>query len=304
MLRRLQHQRPGSAIHDGCFSRGPNVGESPREGFAFGSYPKGKEAEQTDEWMAKNVTPILYREHRHHAHLHRTLREWAETYRDGVSGKERIVVQYATARPLASTKQDDYVGRMLWALSDQRALPAKRFAEFDPLPSLDWLEPLSEKRFHHEDLARFGVQPNFGKDDSLAFNLVLRPTPYARAPWMTLVHHSDTEASLWDEVMFQIARWLARHLDSRELILWVARHGGVLHTQFAMLLAAALQERKPSPPMRTLWRLALSGRLQSHASRLDFYDWIRTFELDGLTPTLGCNCASYSPHTCGCVNLS
>src|SRR5258706_5672028 len=49
------------------------LGESPPEMFAFGSYSKGKETERENEWRAKNVTPILYREYRHHAHLHDTL---------------------------------------------------------------------------------------------------------------------------------------------------------------------------------------------------------------------------------------
>lgn len=93
------------------------LGEFSPEMFAFGSYSKGKEIDRANEWRAKNVTPILYREHQHHAHLHRTLRAWASTYRDGVRGKERIVVECAMARPLASTKEDDFVGRMLWALS-------------------------------------------------------------------------------------------------------------------------------------------------------------------------------------------
>ncbi|MGH8613087.1 MAG: SIR2 family protein [Gammaproteobacteria bacterium] len=90
------------------------LGESSPEMFAFGSYSRGKEAERANEWRAKNVTPILYREHNHHTYLHRTLRTWADTYRDGISGKERIVVQHATTKPLASTKQDDFVGRLLW----------------------------------------------------------------------------------------------------------------------------------------------------------------------------------------------
>ncbi|WP_208532386.1 SIR2 family protein, partial [Pseudomonas aeruginosa] len=79
------------------------LGESPPEMFAFGSFSKGKEEERSNEWRAKNVTPILYREHNRHAYLHKTLRAWAETYRDGVRGKERIVVECAMARPLAST---------------------------------------------------------------------------------------------------------------------------------------------------------------------------------------------------------
>lgn len=38
------------------------LGESPPEMFAFGSHSKGKKLERANEWRAKNVTPILYRE--------------------------------------------------------------------------------------------------------------------------------------------------------------------------------------------------------------------------------------------------
>ena len=163
------------------------LGESPPEMFAFGSYSKSKEVDRASEWKAKNVTPILYREHRHHAYLHKTLRAWANTYRDGVRGKERIVVEYAIARPLASTKQDDFVGRMLWALSDKSGLPAKQFVEFNPVPSLDWLlEAFSDRRFTFGDLLRFDVPPRINVDNELRFSLIRRPAPYDRAPSMAL----------------------------------------------------------------------------------------------------------------------
>ncbi len=137
------------------------LGESPPEMFAFGSYSKGKEVDRANEWRAKNVTPILYRERQHHAYLHTTLRAWANTYRDGVRGKERIVVECAIARPLASTRQDDFVGRMLWALSDPGGLPARRFAELDPVPSLDWLEPLSQERYRTQTWAASVFRPKW-----------------------------------------------------------------------------------------------------------------------------------------------
>jgi hypothetical protein len=100
------------------------MGESSPEMFAFGSFSKGREEERANEWRAKNVTPVLYREHRRHQYLHTTLRAWAATYRDGARGKEQIVNDFAAARPMASTKQDDFVGRMLWALSDLEGQPA------------------------------------------------------------------------------------------------------------------------------------------------------------------------------------
>ena len=90
-------------------------GDSPPEVFAFVSSSKRKEESVKKEWDAKNVTPILYRPRRNNKHyyLHRTLEEWANIYRQGVFGKESIVTKYANKPPVASTANDDYVGRMI-----------------------------------------------------------------------------------------------------------------------------------------------------------------------------------------------
>lgn len=262
------------------------LGEFPSEMFAFGSYSKGNENERVNEWKSKNVTPILYQSHRAHAYLHRTLWVWAETYRDGLLGKERIIMQYATSRPIASTKDDDFLGRMVWALSDHRALPAKRFADSNPLPSLDWLEALSDDRFKHDDLIRFGVTPNSKPDQKLAFSLVRRPASYVRAPWMALMNGDHSEGSQWDEVMFQIGRWLIRHLDDPKLLLWLTKRGGEPHYQLRRLITGALEENPPRPPMITLWGLVLSGRVRSYPSHSDLYDWRDRLRRDRLSPTL------------------
>ena len=283
------------------------LGESPPEMFAFGSFSKGKAEDAEREWRAKNVTPILYREHWHHAYLHRTLWAWSKTYRDGAQGKERIVVESAMARPLASTEQDDFVGRMIWALSDPSGLPARRFAELDPVPSLEWLEPLSEGRFRHADLARFGISPNSAVDERLAFSLIRRPSPYELAPWMALVDFG-AEPKHWDNVMAQIARWLIRHLDDPAALLWLAKRGGVLHEGMARSIEWKLEELNrldqdndqatleqiranapnaiPRPKMRTLWQLLLKGRVRPWVYDLDFHRWCEQFRRDGLTVIL------------------
>ena len=283
------------------------LGESPPEMFAFGSHSKGKEVDRASEWKAKNVTPILYREHQHHAYLHKTLRAWANTYRDGVRGKERIVVECAIARPLASTKQDDFVGRMLWALSDPGGSPAKRFAELDPVPSLDWLEPLSEELYRHADLGRFSVPPKTAVDDKLAYSLINRPTPYPLAPWMRIVD-AGHRSSGWDAVMFQLARWLLRHLDDPKLLIWLIKRGGQLHDQLIWLIERRFDELGklasgggtteldriranapnaiPRPAMRTLWRLLLNGHVRSGLRDLSLYRWRDQFKHDGLTASV------------------
>lgn len=283
------------------------LGESPPETFAFGSFSKGKEIAQADEWHAKNVTPILYREHNRHAYLHKTLRSWAETYRDGVGGKERIVVEYGISRPLASTQQDDYVGRLLWAISDPAGLPAKRFAELDPVPSLDWLQPFGEERYQHADLVRFGIPSQATVDDSLAFSLTSRPAPYSLAPWMH-VADAGVRNSRWDEVMRQLARWLVRHLDDPVLLLWLVKRGAQLHDDLVLSIEHRLDQLAeweragetaelariranapnaiPGPPMRSLWQLLLIGRVKSWPRGLDLYRWRVQFNRDGLTAPL------------------
>ena len=283
------------------------LGESPAEIFAFGSHSKGKETDRTNEWRAKNVTPILYREYRRHAYLHRSLRAWAKTYRDGVSGKEYIVSEYAMARPLACTKQDDFVGRLLWALSDPSGLPARRFTNLDPVPSLDWLKPLSEDRLHQSDLARFGVPSKAAVNDSFVFSLTRRPSPYDLAPYMAFAD-VGARGSRWDEVMSHLAAWLVRHLDDPVLLLWLVKRGAQLHEELARLIERRMDKLAelesggdttkleriranapsaiPRPLMRTLWRLLLTGRVKTWVHDPDLYRWCERFRRDGLTTTL------------------
>jgi len=283
------------------------LGESPPEMFAFGSYSKGEKTKCANEWCSKNVTPILYRKHQRHAYLHKTLRAWADTYRDGARGKERIVIESAMARPGTVTKHDDFVSRMLWALSEPSGLPAKQFADLNPVPSLDWLEPMSEDRFGHVDLIRFGVPPKANVDEKLAFSLTRRPAPYDLAPQMALAEASAQE-SQFDKMMWQLTRWLNRHLNNPALLLWLVKQGGRLHANFADQIAHRLDRlaeleqseeheeldriRKDSPEaipdkrMRTLWGLVLAYRVERLGPDLDLYRWRSRFERDGLTTTL------------------
>ncbi len=285
------------------------LGEVTPQAYALGDCEPGQERNKTIEWEAKGVTPILYEAPTgSHAHLalHQTLKAWAETYRDGVLGKERIVVEYALARPSVSTRQDDFVGRMLWALSHESGLPAKRFADLNPVPPLEWLEAFSEDRFQYGDLGRFGVPPRVPVDPKLRFSLICRPAPYSHAPWMRLVGNSSGRG--WDDVMFHIARWLTRHLNDPQLIHWLSERGGQLHDRLPGLLEYELDrlaslERDgktseldeiranspnaiPNPMMRTLWRLLLTGRVKSPWRDLDLYRWKGRVKRDGLSATL------------------
>lgn len=287
------------------------LGEVTPQAWALGDCEPGQEYRKTIEWEAKGVTPILYNVPAgsyDHSALHQTLHAWAETYRDGVQGKEAIVVKHALTSPQESTQQDDFVGRMLWALSDKSGLPAKRFADFNPVPSLDWLmEPFTYEHFGHSDLPRFGVPPHDEVDTKQRFSLIRRPAPYDRGSPMLLASGGVTD-SQWDDVMFHLARWLVRHLDDPRLVIWIAERGGQLHDRWQWLIeheldrfASLEREEKtseldeirlhapkaiPGLLMRTLWRLLLSGRVKSPWHDPDLYRWKGRLKREGLTATL------------------
>jgi len=286
------------------------MGEATPKAYALGDCEPGQEYRKAIEWEAKGVTPILYAvpagSHNHTA-LHNSLKVWAETYRLGTLGKERIVVNYALARPSVSTKQDDFVSRMLWAISHESGLPAQRFADFNPVPSLEWLEVFSEKRYQHSDLSRFGVPPRSDVDDKLRFSLIHRPAPYTHAPWMELVV-GKTADSQWDHVVHHLVRWLVRHLNDPTLIIWLAQRGGQLNDIWSVRIEEKLDwfarlEREgklteleeirtnapdaiPSPLMQTLWRLLLTGRVRSPWHDGNLYRWQGRLKRYGLTTTL------------------
>ena len=271
--------------------------------FAFVSYSNGEKEEQEKQWKKKNVQPILYSECEEHSYLHRTLHSWSEIYQHG---KESIVESLAYKDPL-SNKEKATVGRMLWALSDPNGLPARRFAELNPVPSLDWLYPLSENRYGHNDLGRFGVPQKSAHDNELTLSFVRRPSPYDKAPFMALVNQGYSDGKL-DRVMWHLGNWLVRHLDDPQLALWVAKQGGCLHYEFKELIQQKLKEldklekeknklekiRADAPKsipgrlMRTLWELILSGRLKQFANHHNYslLIWFGHFNMSGLTPSL------------------
>ncbi|MBC2699289.1 MAG: hypothetical protein HF976_01535 [ANME-2 cluster archaeon] len=284
------------------------LGETRPEAYAFANFRDGERDQAQIEWETKGAIPLLYEvptDTQNHSALHLTLKEWADTYRDGVSGKKMIITKHASTPPLTSSRSDFAVGRVLWALTDW--LAAKHFADLNPVPPLEWLEPLTKAQFSHDDLACFGVVPKSEKDENLIFSVISRPAPYTHAPLMCIVD-MGAQVSYWDELMFQLAHWLTRHLDDPKLILWLSNQGGQLHKRFASMvrsrieyldklvhddnqtelerIRAAAPRAIPSRLMRILWRLLLSGCVKSPQINLDLYDWLRRFEQDGLTPTL------------------
>jgi hypothetical protein len=120
---------------------------------------------------------------------------------------------------------------------------------------------------------------------------------------MALVSGGPAETQ-WDDVMFQIARWLARHLNDPSLILWIAQRGGQLDGMLLLRIAHELERLRkleqegdsvelarirtnapnavPSPKMQMVWRLLLTDRIKSLRHGLDLYRWRERFKREGL----------------------
>lgn len=287
------------------------LGENTPQAWAFVGHKSEQEKKITGEWTAKGVTPILYQtEENSHLLLHNTLHKWAEIYYNGILGKEHIIATHALMHPAKSTQQDDFVGRVLWALSDPSGLPAKRFAELNPAPPLDWLfEVFSNKDLCYRILNYLGFS-FFSKEEksSLMFNLVHRPTLQLDSQPIFLASRQDIN-SKWDKVIFHIACWLTDHyLDDPRLIIWIAKQGGQLHKSWARLIEHRLKKlaelekedkkdeleniRKqspkaiPRPIMRTLWSFYLSKRVGLSFDDYDLLRWKERVKQDGLTAML------------------
>jgi hypothetical protein len=267
------------------------MGESTPVAYAFGNYSRGKKGQTETEWATKNVVPILYKNHGRHYYLHETLHAWANSYRDGVNGKSSIVARHAYHKPKGSTAQDDFVKRMLWALSDQTGLPAKHFSQLDPVPPIEWLEEFSNKRFGIDDLPRFGVPKsalfNTSHNPEFKFSLLSRPAPSHLAPRMSLVDLNLGHGSSWDKVMDELAKWLAKHLERTEALFWVVGQGSNLTPHFEWHLRRALEDAKSlSPVMRKLWEFVVSGYARSRHYNGGLYGWNDRFKKYGITPII------------------
>lgn len=288
------------------------LGESTPKAYAFGSFAGGESEyeEAKKEWGAKGVEPILYEVPESnppdHSSLHKTLWAWAETYRDGIQGKEQIVLDYAMAHPLGSSQEDDFIGRLLWAITDRTGDPARLFADHNPVPKLAWLDVFYSFRYREEHLKQFGVTPNEKSDLTYSFSLLSRPSPYEHAPWMGLF--SSEGQMQWDAVMHQMARWLIRHLGNASLCLALARRGGQLNRSFCDLIQSRLEllnglkQRKdsdaietiiadapeafPSSRLELVWRLFLTNRVRTGGMNLNLFRWADRIRMFGLTTDL------------------
>ena len=164
---------------------------------------------------------------------------------------------------MQSTEEDNFVGRILWALSDSSGVPARRFASLDPAPPLDWLEHLSRRNLlQQSDLVGFGI-------------------PNRTQKQQPIVDH--------------LTHWLIdRHLNIPKLLLWLSQQAGgpqdadfiKLRPTFAGQIQNESHFRNLTTAMRILWGLFLAERIKLPNLNVNFYSWKEQFTNNELTVAL------------------
>lgn len=257
----------------------------------------GKRENVIAEWQTKKITPILYKtlktkpENDNHSILYNTFRVWSEIYRDGISGKKKIVAKYALNPPLPDlTYDDETVDNILWALADEEAF--RFFAEMDPPPPLEWLDHFEIDRFTINDLHRFGRFGRPGKSQELKFSILSVPAPYDKSS-IKIVRFAPS-VNL-DNRMYHLATWLLKHLNDPNLALWLASKGGELHPHFKYLLQKSLMDSSKqnnstnlyiSENMKLIWALFLAGRIGTRYMDFEVRQIVQKICDNGLTPWL------------------
>ena len=193
------------------------LGEALPNMWAFVPYSETQlEKEKIGEnWKIRGIEPILYSTEDDHRALHETLQMWANIYADGPESKEHLVTTHANLDPLKSTKEDDFVARVLWALADKSGNPAKVFASLEPKPSLEWLKIFSESS---EKNSEDDSQVLFSTNPSITQNCSVFVFPEKDADW--------------DAPHIHIISWVLKYLNDERLLLWLLQKGRHLRPFF------------------------------------------------------------------------
>lgn len=247
--------------------------------YAFADYDDKKFLKETvkQEWEDKGVIPILFDSHAaggNYRALHDTLGEWAKHYTEGFNAKENIIRTEALRDPSTNSTTDDFVDRVVWALSDESGIPAKIFASLVPSPSLKWLPILG----------------NAGLLKASADNTA-----------QTITTHCPPSLYLSAQ-SYHLAHWILKHLNSPLLLAWFIEEGFYLNDQFLLLLSnelGRLEKLNPEQIQKQLkdfpdsipqgeyvwiWHLIANGFVTSHQRCAFTRDLARIHDIDDKRP--------------------
>lgn len=213
--------------------------------YAFAHHdgsPEGVEKTR-DEWLAKNVEPILYDSLDRHRLLGETLIEWARVRSDPFQARKQIALNGIFKMPAGP--EDPVVERMIWALDDPVAAEALALdppiVDEDEFPKIEkWLEIFQQK-----GLLKCGAaHPSPGQESQTRGVVQL----------VDAGSHSQNRNGL-DATRRHLALWIAQHMHVPQVLAWVVRNGGHMHPVLRVWVQGNLSHPSAeiAPKLRLLW---------------------------------------------------
>ena len=214
--------------------------------YAFAGYDPAKTTAERAraEWKARNVEPMLYDKADDHSLLRRTLRRWIDVR----NPQSRARIALDGIEKLAGSPSDREEARVTWAL--ERSDVAHTLAQAQPFtveqdfPKIErWLDVFAEAGL----LSRVAVGPD---TTERAVNLIDDGSRSQSPPRL-------------DEITYQLARWIARHVHVPQVFGWVVRRGGKVHPELRREIVRSLAKPPaPIPPgLRLFWTVLLSEQV-------------------------------------------
>lgn len=265
--------------------------------FAFTDY-NTNEYTVINQWKSKGIEPILYKadETIGHVLLNSTIKEWAKIYSNGVEGKNLVIQQNANIVPTKSNDKNDFIGRVVWALTDPKAKTAETFAKLKEPPHYKWLSVLESYEIPLDEYEKYGINLSDERKNELA--RYKRHTPintpinriesYPYVPKTSLFEHITKSTSI-DPLIYNIGIWLCHYLGNPDLLVWVSKKDAKLHHQIKKIFEEAINNRQGlqlDDFHLKLWGYMLSSYAYDHDHLWKMFKWKESTNLFGLTTPL------------------
>ena len=219
------------------------------------------------DWRAKSIEPITFpmAGPDDYSAMNEALVAWAEDHRLGLQSRINTALR---ASNQAYVQRDKEAEQVVWALSKQDGSVARAFATVEPAADPSWLQAFEEIETPQENGQRFKLisLPLLPANDRSASGSGISLAGSAAGRYA---------CSGLSPVTHQIGVWISKHLDHEQVVRWIAQHHGMLHPEFAGVIAWRMgqQDCQISEVNRRFWSIIL---IVAERSDRAIYDLWRT----------------------------
>lgn len=235
-------------------------GEKIHKAWAFASYSDNDIFIERNGWVAKGVEPIFYNvSDNNHYLLYDTLNKWSEIYQHDIEGKKQIIDNEIQNSPNSYSEENDYIGRMLWALSEHSGNVMKYFVGKNP--SFDWFTTfynykleVSKKKLFKQSVD-FILFESYVELKSLENNLLL---------------------------------WLENLLSDDNFFYFIIKQNKVINNTFKNHIRTKIYSKQYiiDPTLKNLWHLLTINKIKIFNLNSLWRYWYQNFQHSGLTTPL------------------